>query len=304
MVYDKCFFMENDMKRMFVTLIAFVALCSMIPAVYACFAAVPLKRLVVLNPVIIGGRIEKIEPVPDEEKTEQDLNIAYIKVEKVLKNELENIKIEKGGFVKLLMPAKHTISTDIMYKKWQGGIWILEKDKKRDMFWATYPGDLQPTEKEEEIREIIKLSHTDKYDIAMDKQIHIWKETVEQKDSANIDAFQKGGFFTFSNSSDFCKFYNKLNSGSTVEVPKVNFGVHRVIAVVGKVYPSSGYSVEIIDIKTQAQRKYIVFVCTTKPDPALDAAAVMTHPYHIVKVKIRNVKPVKAEKSRLLQPIF
>ncbi len=48
------------------------------------------------------------------------------------------------------------VSTDIRYRKGQRGVWILEKDKAENVYWATYPKDYQQASKLAEIEGILK----------------------------------------------------------------------------------------------------------------------------------------------------
>ncbi len=77
------------------------------------------------------------------------MDTGYIKVDAVLKNTLKDKKVSIGDRLPLQFPSKKNKamkSTDIVYRKGQSGIWILEYRHKA--FHATYPGDLQSAEKE------------------------------------------------------------------------------------------------------------------------------------------------------------
>lgn len=122
----------------------------------ACFALVPLEMVVSNSPVVIVGEMIEIKSAKPKEG-ERAFDIAYIRVEKVLKNTLPNYPIKVGDKMPLSMPsAKNSMmaTTDIRYPVKTKGIWIL--DLENQTFWATYPGDHQPAEKEEEIRDIIE----------------------------------------------------------------------------------------------------------------------------------------------------
>lgn len=129
-----------------------VALCSS-SVVKAMWANVPLEKLLEENPVVLVGRILNVTAAgPGKEK----FDTAHILVEEVLKNGLQELKINKGDKIPLSMPAAAEVkaSTDIRYSRGTQGVWILEyKDKT---FRATYPKDLQPLEHKESIVQIIR----------------------------------------------------------------------------------------------------------------------------------------------------
>ena len=126
------------------------ALClGVAPAAFASWAFMPLEKVVEQNAVIVVGKIEKIEVGKPTEGRVMDT--AYITVSKILKNSLKDNPLAIGGKLPLVMPGKAGLrsSKDILYKLGQEGVWILEK--RDGTYWATFPSDFQPLEKEKEI---------------------------------------------------------------------------------------------------------------------------------------------------------
>lgn len=124
---------------------------------FACWADVPLREILRKNPVIVIGKIIRIDvTAPEKLKDGYGHDTAYIQVSKLLKNTLKDHPIQTGDEIPLSMPSvNNTMKTsiDIRYKKGTNGIWILEK--KKGLFWATYPKDFQKPEKEKEITELL-----------------------------------------------------------------------------------------------------------------------------------------------------
>jgi hypothetical protein len=149
---------KNMWKRIAAGMLA-AAMVTMTAETLACWAPVPLERLLADNPVVVVGKITQIDvaPGPAKGQTQQTYDTAYITVVKVLKNTLRNRRIKAGDRLTLAMPSVNRssrVSTDICYAKGKDGVWILElKDGK---YWATYPGDFQPREKEAEIAALLR----------------------------------------------------------------------------------------------------------------------------------------------------
>lgn len=125
-----------------------------VSAAWAMWAAVPLDELLRDNPVVVAGKITKIDvaAAPGKGESLKTYDTAYLTVSKVLKNTLPRERINPGARLPLAMPAANrriATSVDLRYRKGIDGIWILEFKSNR--FWATYPGDRQPREKEKEI---------------------------------------------------------------------------------------------------------------------------------------------------------
>ena len=127
--------------------------------VQACWVAVPLNALVAQRPVIVTGKIEKIERAQEPKEGEADHagDTAFITVTKVVKNTLPGTGVKVGDKLTLVMPSvnrKVHVSTEIAYTEGTDGIWLLKvKDGK---YVADYPGDLQPKAKESEIVKLVE----------------------------------------------------------------------------------------------------------------------------------------------------
>ena len=143
------------MKRYLVFRLTILAIVFVALTAQARFRHVPLDEMVSQNPVVVAGKIERIKrATPSKEETgrpERLYDIAYIKVAKVLKNELEDSPIQPGAEIPLSMPSLHgpRRSTDISYDEGTEGIWILRYS--HDVFWAGHPMALQPLSKEQEV---------------------------------------------------------------------------------------------------------------------------------------------------------
>jgi hypothetical protein len=94
--------------------------------------------------------------------------------------------------------------------------------------------------------------------------------------------------FTISDSKSWNELMTKMNSVNNnsegFTETNIDFANYMVIAVFDKVYGNGGHSIDIIKI-TENENKIIV-----KIDNVLkgDATAVMTQPYHIVKIRKTN----------------
>lgn len=142
-----------------IVLVAAVALLLGPSVSIACWAAVPLEKLIADNPVIVVGKIEKVDVSPPAKDGKQAVtgDTAHIKVEQVLKNSLAETVITVGDTIPLAMPsqnAKLMVSTDLRYGVGTDGVWILEF--KDDKYWATYPGDFRPRNKLGEIKALLQ----------------------------------------------------------------------------------------------------------------------------------------------------
>ena len=138
-------------------LVAVLLTAAALPAL-GCWADVPLETVVKDSPVIVVGKIERVElPDPPEPSDARRLDIGHIKVRKVLKNTLKDFELAPGDTIPLAMPSslnKMRMSTDLYYKEGTDGVWIL--DRKDGKFRATYPKDHQPLEKLDEVLKAIK----------------------------------------------------------------------------------------------------------------------------------------------------
>ncbi|MNK16430.1 hypothetical protein D3C87_345940 [compost metagenome] len=85
------------------------------------------------------------------------------------------------------------------------------------------------------------------------------------------------GNFVIKDMEDWNTFKEEANITTDLVV---DFSVHEVIAVVDKVYPSSGHSIEITSIK-KVDNKLTVEIKKTETDSGL---TVMTQPFHVVRI--------------------
>jgi hypothetical protein len=125
---------------------------------HSCWAAWPLEKVVNRNPLIVVGKIEKIE-VAQPRGNDRVYDTAFIKVRKVLKNNVKGANIKPGVLIPLSMPSvknKTRMSTDLTYKQGTDGVWLLSYDKARKAFATGRPDELQPLAKEQKITNIIK----------------------------------------------------------------------------------------------------------------------------------------------------
>lgn len=138
-------------------LVAVLLTAAALPALGS-WADVPLETVVKDSPVIVVGKIERIElPDPPEPSDARRLDIGHIKVRKVLKNALKDFELAPGDTIPLAMPSslnKMRMSTDLYFKEGTDGVWIL--DRKDGKFRATYPKDHQPLEKRAEVLKAMK----------------------------------------------------------------------------------------------------------------------------------------------------
>lgn len=155
-----------------------IMLCLQFNTLTACWGSRTIHELIWMNPVIVKGEIVEIK-ADESEQADSDLSVndtlglylqklpiiisqrdnAYIRVFKVLKNELENVIINEGDRLPLRMPSIKVTTTDIIYEIGTQGIWILNYSEGK--YEATYPGDLQDSRIEDAILKIIKQQEAD-----------------------------------------------------------------------------------------------------------------------------------------------
>ena len=139
--------------------------------VFACWRDIPLQKLVYSEPVIVTGKLGKIIPAKNS-PGQRPMSTGNIRITSILKNSLPGLRLRKGDALPLIMPSLTggpRISTDIIYKEKQDGIWLLEP-LKNGYYAATYPKDYQPSENLKKIKSL--LLKADK-DICLDVSCHI-----------------------------------------------------------------------------------------------------------------------------------
>lgn len=105
----------------------------------ACWADVPLPKIIRDSPVMIRGKIISIAPA----QTEFSFDRATIQVDEILKDESEKA-LKVGDQIILAMPSANpatATSIDLRYPLGTEGFWILEF--KKGFYEATYPKDFQ-----------------------------------------------------------------------------------------------------------------------------------------------------------------
>ena len=127
----------------------------------------------------------------------------------------------------------------------------------------------------------VALTHTERFTFTADVPVATAFETVERDVSYAWGTYAQGAYF-FSATAAFETFYATLTGASPA--PAVDFSQFRVVACVDDDRPTSGYDAEIVGLVNTGGTVYDVTVRLTEPDGA--AAAVVTKPYHIVKVAI------------------
>lgn len=136
-----------------------VLACFAQPAA-ACWEDVPIEKILEGADLVVVGKITDIPSVIVRNK--RDYSLATLTVRETLKGKVD------GNSVKLTFPDKATISTDIIYRKGQDGVWILNKDKTTGHYMATYPKDYQKLDELPKIRPILNLQAAPKYKLPED----------------------------------------------------------------------------------------------------------------------------------------
>ena len=121
-----------------------------------------------------------------------------------------------------------------------------------------------------------------------DVEIETSFETVEQGFQAGTDSYRQRSIHVFDDQSGFGSFYTALLWPNAPTVPSIDFDKYRVIALVDDVQSSSGYSTEIISLENVSRLTYQVNARFSRPGASEYNLEVMTHPYHIVKVRKKN----------------
>ena len=167
-------------RQRYILISVFFFLMFSMRVAFACWIIIPLEKVVERKPVVVVGKIVKIEVDKAPHNTIYRValflntivskitrtrlaepgfyryDIAYIEVAKILKNELRKPVIKVGDQILLSMPSiNNTVgsSADIRYKKGKEGVWILQY--RDGTFWAMGPNDLQPLNQQKIITQII-----------------------------------------------------------------------------------------------------------------------------------------------------
>lgn len=105
--------------------------------------------------------------------------------------------------------------------------------------------------------------------------------------------------YVFRSEGDFIAFWELLH-GNEIRAPRppqVAFDREQVIAVVGGIKPTGGYSIVVTDVvDTPGER--IVYIESTAPSAGCSVTQSETNPYHIIAVK-RTEKVLRAEEVKL-----
>jgi hypothetical protein len=136
--------------------LALAAVLVAAEAARACWADVPLEKVVGQSPLVVTGTIERVVRGRGQHYRRR-YGVAFIKVSKVLKNQVPHLNLRAGDRVRLftLLPSVPRLSTDIYYTKGQSGVWILQHNVRSRLFEATYPKDRQPMSQEKTVVGII-----------------------------------------------------------------------------------------------------------------------------------------------------
>jgi serpin B len=125
----------------------------------------PLIDIINQNPVVVTGEIVRTQKGPGAYKTKEikyKFDVAFIKIEQVIKNILEDRDLKPGDEIPLGIPTNRILK--FIYKEGQNGVWIL--DYRGKLFWATLKEDFQPLSKLKDVTAIFDNINKNKASIA------------------------------------------------------------------------------------------------------------------------------------------
>ncbi len=121
--------------------------------------------------------------------------------------------------------------------------------------------------------------------------IPIGFETIEVGDQSGI-VLEQPQVFTLDTEDQWADFWSRHHTIVTPQpaLPAVDFSRDMVIAVVDRTEPSGGFRLEITDIEDAAGR-LVVRVSKTIPGPDCIVTAVITQPFHLVRMAKSDLEP-------------
>ncbi len=116
-------------------------------------------------------------------------------------------------------------------------------------------------------------------------------ETIDAGDQSGI-VLEQPQVFTLDTEDQWADFWSRHNAIVTPQpaLPAVDFSRDMVIAVVDRTEPSGGFRLEITDIEDAAGR-LVVRVSKTIPGSDCIVTAVITQPFHLVRMAKSDLEP-------------
>ncbi len=116
-------------------------------------------------------------------------------------------------------------------------------------------------------------------------------ETIDIGDQSGV-AGERPQVFKFDTQAGWEEFWSRhqANVSPQPALPAVDFSRDMVIAVVDRTEPSGGFRLEITDIEDAAGR-LVVRVSKTIPGPDCIVTAVITQPFHLVRMAKSDLEP-------------
>ena len=151
MMIDLQFRLRRKVKSVLLCSIAVLVLVAQFAQ--ACWMAVSLEDFIKGEHVIVVGEIQRVQFAPKSYRAE---DMAFIKIEKILKRRLPSPELKIGGELPLSMPSasnEMVLSVDLYYQKGQRGIWMLYYQGGK--YFAGHPMSFQSLSEEEKIAAIV-----------------------------------------------------------------------------------------------------------------------------------------------------
>jgi hypothetical protein len=122
---------------------------------YASFASVPLQILLDEADLIVVGEITEVADAGFE-IDDRPHEVAILQVTGVLKNITRKQNVEQ---LRIAQPGAGgiAVSTGIRFRPGQQGIWILDGDEERDVFWAKHPVQFQENGARDEVERLLRM---------------------------------------------------------------------------------------------------------------------------------------------------
>lgn len=141
------------MRISFLSLLLLLFLSVISHPCFSCFIYIEAKEFAKSCPVILSGKIVRIEVTPSVNGASQV--IAYIKISKIHKNILKDVGLTIGEEFPVYMSAIHSNyedSTEIRYCLDTQGIWLITLDENGLFRINSHPVQYQCSQKEKELK--------------------------------------------------------------------------------------------------------------------------------------------------------
>lgn len=142
-------------QRLLVVALALCASWLVVSDARGSFVQLPLETVVDQAALIVEGKVVRIEPnklTRPFGNMPRAYDLAVVEVADVLRGPA---KIKEVRIAQPALGGGLAVSTDIRFAVGQQGVWMLNKEKEPDVFWATHPSQFEPVKEKERIAKVI-----------------------------------------------------------------------------------------------------------------------------------------------------